>query len=145
MTGVNRGESYGIGIRALVGGSWGFAATRDLTNDAVTRTAREAVAVGAANDKINPVKTALAPVKKIPDGRWITPHEIDPFTIPIEQKADLLFKTNEEALRVKGVKFVTSNIDSIRDRETQAVFRRDVAEQEVRPSGNPRQFSREME
>jgi len=54
-------------------------------------------------------------VTKVPDGRWITPHEIDPFTIPIEQKAELLFKTNEEALRVKGVRFVTSSINSIRD------------------------------
>src|SRR6185369_11482911 len=32
-----------------------------------------------------------------------------------EQKADLLFKTNEEALRVKGVRFVTSSINAIRD------------------------------
>ena len=45
----------------------------------------------------------------------MTPHEVDPFTIPIEQKAQLLFKTNEEALRVKGVRFVTSSISSIRE------------------------------
>jgi TldD protein len=115
LTGVNRGESYGIGIRALVGGSWGFAATRDLTNDAVTRAAREAVAVGAANDKVNPVKTPLAPVKKIADGRWMTPHQIDPFTVSAEQKADLLFKTNESALRVKGVQFVNSSVSSVKE------------------------------
>jgi TldD protein len=115
LTGVNRGERYGIGIRALVGGSWGFAATRDLTNDAVTRTAREAVAVGAANDKVNPVKTPLAPVKKVPDGRWMTPHAIDPFTVSAEQKADLLFKTNASALRVKGVQFVNSGVNSVKE------------------------------
>src|SRR4030095_1748853 len=115
LTGVNRGETYGIGIRALVGGSWGFAATRDLTNDAITRTAREAVAIGAANDKVNPVKTPLAPVKKVADGRWMTPHEIDPFTISAEQKADLLFKTNASALRVKGVQFVNSSVNSVKE------------------------------
>ena len=115
ITGVSKSETYGIGIRALVGGSWGFAATRDLRRDSVVKTAREAASIAAANDKINPVKTNLSPVKKVPDGRWITPHEIDPFTIPIEQKAELLFKTNEEALRVKGVRFVTSSITSIKD------------------------------
>jgi len=115
LTGVNRGERYGIGIRALVGGSWGFAATRDLTSDAVTRTAREAVAIGAANDKVNPVKTPLAPVKKVADGRWITPHEVDPFTVSAEQKADLLFKTNASALRVKGVQFVSSSVSSVKE------------------------------
>ena len=115
ITGVGKSETYGIGIRALVGGSWGFAATRDLQKDAVVRTAKEAAAIAAGNNSINPVKTTLAPVKRVPDGRWITPHEIDPFTIPIEEKAELLFKTNEEALRVKGVRFVTSSINSIKE------------------------------
>jgi TldD protein len=115
ITNVGKRETYGIGIRALVGGSWGFAATRDLSRDSVVSTATRAAAIAAGNDKVNPVKTTLAPVKPVPDGRWITPHEIDPFTIPVEQKADLLFKTNEEALRVKGVRFVTSSINSIRE------------------------------
>jgi TldD protein len=115
ITNVVKNETYGIGIRAIVGGSWGFAATRDLSKDSVAATAKRAAAIAAGNDKVNPVKTVLAPVKKVPDGRWITPHEIDPFTIPIEKKAELLFKTNEEALRVKGVRFVTSSINSIRD------------------------------
>ena len=75
ITGVGKSETYGIGIRALVGGSWGFAATRDLSRDAVVRTAREAAAIAAGNNKINPVKTTLAPVKKVADGRWITPHD----------------------------------------------------------------------
>src|SRR2546425_7208617 len=115
ITNVSKNETYGIGIRALVGGSWGFAATRDLRKDSIAATAKQAAAIATANDKVNPVKTVLAPVNKVADGRWITPHEIDPFTIPIEKKADLLFKTKEEALRVKGVRFVTSSINSIRD------------------------------
>jgi TldD protein len=115
ITAVDKSETYGIGIRALVGGSWGFAATRDLARDSVTRTARQAAVIAAANDKINPVKTTLAPVQRVPDGRWITPHEVDPFTIPIEEKAQLLFKTNEEALSVKGVRFVNSSLNSVKD------------------------------
>ena len=115
ITNVSKSETYGIGIRALVGGSWGFAATRDLSREPVARTAKQAAAVAAANDRINPFKTTLAPVERVANGRWITPHDIDPFTIPIDQKAELLFKTNEEALRVKGVRFVTSSINSIRE------------------------------
>ena len=115
ITNVSKNETYGIGIRALVGGSWGFAATRDLARNSVAAAARQAAAIARSNDRINPVKTTLASVQKFPDGRWMTPHEVDPFTIPIEQKAQLLFKTNEEALRVKGVRFVTSSISSIRE------------------------------
>jgi len=116
ITSVTRSESYGIGIRALVGGSWGFAATRDLSRDAVAATARRAAAIAAGNDRINPVKTVLARVTPVPDGRWVTPHEVDPFSISLEQKADVLFRTNEEALRIKGVRFVTSGLNTIRDR-----------------------------
>jgi TldD protein len=115
ITGVNKMETYGIGVRARVGGSWGFAATRELTRDAVARTARHAAAIATGNDRVNPVKAPLAPTPRVPDGRWITPHQVDPFAIAIEEKAQLLFKTNEEALRVKGVRFVTSSLTSIRD------------------------------
>ena len=115
ITNVMKTETYGIGVRALVGGSWGFAATRDLSRDAVARTAREAATIAASNDKVAPVRMRLAPVTRVSDGRWITPHEIDPFEIPIEQKANLLLKTNAEALRVKGVRFVSSSMTSVKE------------------------------
>lgn len=115
ITGVSKSDTYGIGIRALVGGSWGFAATHDLSRGAVARTAREAAAIAAANDRINPVKTVLAPVARVPYGRWMTPHTIDPFTIPIEERAQLLFKTNQTALGVNGVRFVTSSITAVKE------------------------------
>ena len=54
-------------------------------------------------------------MKRVAEGRWITPHEIDPFNVSAEQKADLLFKTNTSALRVKGVQFVNSSIDSVKE------------------------------
>src|SRR6476661_6510037 len=31
ITGVSDGESYGLGIRTIVGGAWGFAATATMT------------------------------------------------------------------------------------------------------------------
>jgi TldD protein len=115
ITNVSKRESYGIGVRALVGGSWGFAATHDLTRDAVIRAAREASAIAAANNTVAPNKIVLAPVRKVADGRWMTPHAIDPFGVSLETKADLLFRTNEEALKIKGVSFVTSSVSSVKE------------------------------
>ena len=59
------------------------------------------------NDRIAPSKTLLAPVDPVPDGRWVTPHEIDPFDVSIEEKANLLFSANEAAMKVDGVGFVS--------------------------------------
>src|SRR5215204_1938667 len=48
LTGVTDTESFGIGVRVLVDGSWGFAATSALTNTAVQAAAREAARMARA-------------------------------------------------------------------------------------------------
>src|SRR5688572_1457522 len=48
VTGVNDSESYGIGVRALVQGSWGFAATSTLTREGAQMAAREAARLARA-------------------------------------------------------------------------------------------------
>ena len=115
ITNVSKSESYGVGVRAFVGGSWGFAATHDVSRDAIVRIAREATATAQANDRVANNKIELARVEKVPDGRWITPHRVDPFTVPLESKAELLFRINDEALKVKGVRFVTSIVTSLKE------------------------------
>ena len=100
---VVRHRLVGVGVRALVDGTWGFAATRDLTNDGVAAAAREAVAIAKAN------RSAGAPIACVSRRRRRrrTPHveervQIDPFTMPIEQKAELLLEANAEAMKVDG-------------------------------------------
>ena len=115
ITQVQSTDSYGINVRALVGGSWGFAATQIFTRDAVANIAREAVAIARANNEVAPSTTVLAPVDIFPDADWVTPHSIDPFTIPIEDKAALLLRVNEEALRVNNIRFSSSSILSVKE------------------------------
>ena len=45
-------ESYGVGIRVIARGAWGFAATNDVTPDGVARAAAEAVAVARASSAL---------------------------------------------------------------------------------------------
>ncbi|HCQ04727.1 MAG TPA: TldD/PmbA family protein, partial [Candidatus Latescibacteria bacterium] len=103
ITGVSSRDSYGIGIRALVGGSWGFSATRILTTDAVAETAKEAVEIAKINNRIAPSEITLAPIDVVREVYWETPHEIDPFEVSIEDKAALLVQINEAALQTDGV------------------------------------------
>ena len=60
------------------------------------------------------------PATPTPDGRYVTPHTVDPFTVPIEQKADLLIRANTEALKVPGVKFVNSNMFFVKEEKNYA-------------------------
>ncbi|HXV17225.1 MAG TPA: DNA gyrase modulator, partial [Gemmatimonadaceae bacterium] len=103
-------DSIGAGVRALVDGTWGFGATKVLTKDGVAAAAREAVAIAKANRIARDQPVLLAPVQSYPNATWKSDFTIDPFTIPIEQRADLLLKANAEALKVKGVRFVNSGL-----------------------------------
>ena len=101
-------DSLGCGVRALVRGTWGFAATRNLTKAAVASAAREAVAIAKASSVAKDRSVELAPAPAVPNGSWKSSYTIDPWSVPIEQKADLLIKANTEGMKAKNVKYVFS-------------------------------------
>jgi len=115
ISGVTYSESYGLGVRALVGGSWGFSGTRELTRDAAARAARRAAEVAAANDRIVPQVARLAAVEVFSNVLWETPHAIDPFEVAVGAKADLLLAAAAAALAVDGVQFVSGQILSVKE------------------------------
>jgi TldD protein len=108
-------DSIGAGVRALVDGTWGFAATKLLTRDGVAAAAREAVAIAKANRIARDQPVQFAPTAVHKDVTWKSDYKIDPFTIPIEQRADLLLKANAAAMAVKGVRFVNSGLAFVKE------------------------------
>ncbi len=101
-------DTIGCGVRVLVDGCWGFAATRNLTRDAVTAAAREAAAIAKANRVARDRAVELAPAPAFPNAKWQGAYTVDPFDVTVEEKVDLLLKTNAEALKANKVKFVSS-------------------------------------
>src|SRR5690348_11878609 len=91
-------DSIGCGVRALVDGTWGFAATRTLTKAGVAAASKEAAGIAKANRIARDKAVQLAPAQSYPDASWQTPHTVDPFTVAVEEKANLLLKANAEAL-----------------------------------------------
>ena len=108
-------DSIGAGVRALVDGTWGFGATKLLTKDGVAAAAREAVAIAKANRIARDQPVQFAPTAVHKDVTWKSAFTIDPFTIPLEQRADLLLKANAAAMAVKGVRFVNSGLAFVKE------------------------------
>jgi TldD protein len=104
---VSSNEEYGIGVRVIAGGAWGFAATPNVVAAEAERIARRAVDIAKANASIlgKPVDLG-SPVTNV--DVWQTALTKDPFKIPLGDKADLLLAINREAMKVPGVKFVSS-------------------------------------
>jgi TldD protein len=119
ITGVSDSESYGLGIRTIVNGSWGFAATNNMTKEGVVKAAKEAARLSRAARSAQKRPVVLAPAPAV-QGTWMTPITRDPLDVSIEEKVALLFATNEAALKVKGVRFVTSGLQLLREVKTYA-------------------------
>jgi TldD protein len=82
-------DAVAIGVRALSGGSWGFAASTVWTLDEAARLGSEAV--GQARTTLRGGGAVeLAPAPVVRDGRWTMPVEIDPFTVSRDEIADVL-------------------------------------------------------
>jgi TldD protein len=110
ITGLSDGETFGFGVRVLVDGTWGFAASGELERDEVQRIARVAAAQAKANRVAQRQPVELAPTEVYPDGRWQSPIRVDPFEVSIEEKIDLLLRANAAALGVAGLRFVNSSL-----------------------------------
>jgi len=113
-------DTMGFGVRVLVNGAWGFAASREMTRTEIQRVARVAVTQARANRRAMHRPVVLAPSAPVADGRWSSPARIDPFTVPIEEKAELALRANAEALKVRGARFVNTSMFFLKDERTYA-------------------------
>ena len=100
-------ESTGTGVRVIADGSWGFAATSTMTEDAVAEAARQATAMAKANARINAQPVKLAPTPGVGEVSWRTPIQKNAMEVPIADKVNLLMSVNDAALSA-GANFVNS-------------------------------------
>ena len=114
--GASDSESFGIGVRVIADGAWGFAASDDLSRAAVETTAARAVDIAKASSRVKQSDVRLAPEKPV-TAEWATPHEIDPFTISVEQNLDLLFKIDAELRSVPGVTLAETSMNFRREEQ----------------------------
>lgn len=104
-------ESYGVGVRVLVEGVWGFAAAPVVSPASAQAVAARALAVAAANQRLALARVELAPAPARVD-LWQTPLTKDPFRVPVEDKAALLLELCRRLRSVRGVPFASARISS---------------------------------
>ncbi|MCU6452459.1 TldD/PmbA family protein [Sphingomonas sp. A2-49] len=100
-------ESLGTGIRVIADGAWGFAATNEMTPDAVAKAAQLATAIAKANARTQTAPVQLAPTPGLGEVSWKTPIVKNAMAVPIKDKVDLLLGVNAAA-QGAGANFVNS-------------------------------------
>jgi TldD protein len=118
--GLSDNETFGVGVRVLVQGSWGFAATSELTDEGVVRVARQAAAQAKANRTPGRKPVTLAPAPGNQRGTWRSEAKVDPFTIPVEEKVALLLAANAAAMKNPQARFVNSSMFFLKEEKSYA-------------------------
>ena len=111
---ITRDESTGFGIRVLINGAWGFASSPDITSDNLNKTTALAIQIAKASASHNRNAVDLGPAVTS-KGTYITPIEIDPFKIPLDQKIDLLLQSDKSMASVKKIRSRLSSLVFIRE------------------------------
>jgi TldD protein len=102
-------ESYGIGIRIIADGCWGFASTDKMDTDGIAEAAAMAVSIARGNARLQSEPVQLAPQKGFGEVSWKTPILKNGFDVPIKEKAGLLLDVNAAAMK-NGASFIDSSL-----------------------------------
>jgi TldD protein len=116
VQGLTSLESFGVGVRVIVNGTWGFASSNTVTEDGVKKATERAIAVAKANSKFQKEPVKLAPVQGYGEVSWKTPIQKNSFEVSVKEKVDLLLNANSEALKA-GASFVNSNLFQVNEQK----------------------------
>ena len=124
--------SSGFGVRVLLDGAWGFAASHSKTPAEVARIVALAVEIAKGSRLTQKEPVRLVPVEKYVD-TYITPIAIDPFSVPVADKAELLLTINERLLAhgAQGIKKASSFLQSSREDKVFASTEGSLIEQTI--------------
>ena len=115
VQGVNAEASLGCSVRVLVNGAWGFSASEEISEKRVLALVESAIAMakGQAGWRERKIELEELPAHT---GKWTMPMEVDPFTVPLEEKVERLLAINRAALG-KGANFCHSYVATVRERK----------------------------
>ena len=108
-------DVLGLAVRVVVDGTWGFAATVDLTPDAAAQAAAEAVQVARIAAAINAERIELADEPPHGDVSWVSAYQADPFQASLADKVDLLAQWSAGLLADERVAHVDAALLQVRE------------------------------
>ncbi len=102
VEGISSGTSSGFNVRVIIDGAWGFASSANMDDVEAERVARQAIQIARASALVAGEPVILSPLAA-QHGFYRTPMQKDPFTIPLNQKVQLLLAADSAMRSVNGV------------------------------------------
>ena len=106
---LDRIESAGVGVRALVGSSWGFFGTHDLSSRGLRAAGHRAAEIAEASAAVPGDPFQLADVSVV-EAEYETPHEVSLFDVPLSEKVDLLIAVTNALQEVDEISLARASL-----------------------------------
>lgn len=127
-------EDLGFGVRVLVNGAWGFASSARVEHDEIQRVVALAVRVAKASASLKREDVRLAP-EPVHLDTWVTPYIIDPFSVPISDKLELLRAVDTELRKSALIAVSTASMSFQKKRQWMATSEGSFIDQTLLRSG----------
>ena len=107
-------EGRGIGVRVVVDGCWGFAASDTVSVDEAVALADRAVAMARVSRALTTRDVELAP-EPVYMGTWLSPFDVDPFEVPEADRIALLQERSAVLLADPRVSHADARLLAVRE------------------------------
>jgi TldD protein len=111
--GTSDDTEFGMGLRVVVDGAIGFAATVDVQPAEAANLVRQAIDTARVTARAGGQRIELAPEPSHGEVHWTSAFEIDPGTVPLADKVALLEGWSRRLLDQPGVSHVTAAVLSV--------------------------------
>ena len=105
---LDRSESAGVGVRALVGSSWGFFATPDVSDKALRAAGNRAAEIARASAEVPGEPMPLADVPVV-EAEYETPFQEAPLEVSLSEKVELLTGVTERMVAVDKIRLASAS------------------------------------
>src|SRR3954447_16427784 len=106
-------EDVGLAVRVIHDGAWGFASGITRTTAAAAALAERPGATAKISRVLSSEPVELAPEPAYADVTWVSSYDVDPFSIPIPEKAALLVEWTERLRRGAAVDHATATVGQV--------------------------------
>lgn len=115
---ITHSSSTGFGVRVLKDSAWGFSSSNEINNAAADKVVKRALEIALASALVKASGVSLTPLPA-QKGSYCTKHKIDPMTVPLDEKIDLLLSCDK---MMRKQKLVRVSEASLRFYKTKVIF-----------------------
>ena len=109
--------NFGIGVRVIVNGAWGFASSPDVSVDSARKLVHTAVAMAKTSKPLSTEEISLVHEPVYAKKSWVSAYEIDPFSVSDAEKKDRLASLSSKLLASSSVNHTSAHTMYVKEQK----------------------------